>query len=518
MKKGKRIVGLALALTMAFSATAAAFAVSAAEEKEPAYTPTYNERVTEEKVAELVTMADGALDSLVWANYGSTVFAEVFGLLAGIGGDFATPEFWKSIDADLFKDLSGGINTETMKAYLAEHPVAVASANDLVANLEKYLPTALEGLLNMEISAGTTVVTILDKVASMAGASLEALDALIKIFGAECGDNNLVDILKSAKADPEQFAQDVTTYLMGIVKLIAPDTVNKLLGLIRTYSNNQAEILEATDYLCDRISSNVFGLSLALKNLIPEASSVLDQVKSTADWIRAALAANTIDGTEQAVDEEGNPVEDEEGNPVMEQVLDLDRVVNSILNGATGAFGGLVDIPDLSTFVAVVADGEESTAMIKLSSINELIASIADEGVDSSADVLMVAYNYLYDNIFANDSNYNMLKSALPMIPSLLESAGLDAETVEMITGMIPTISGLLDQLKAAGPLGTMETIMTLLGVLEEPVEPTDPTEPTTDAGDNTNPGTGDAMFAVVAGAGVLAAGAVLVLAKKREH
>ena len=60
---------------------------------------------------------------------------------------------------------------------------------------------------------------------------------------------------------------------------------------------------------------------------------------------------------------------------------------------------------------------------------------------------------------------------------------------------------------------------MVMLGILEDPNAgtPTDPVEPGTEGGDNTNPGTGDAMFAVVAGAGVLAAGAVLVLAKKRK-
>ena len=65
MKKGKRIVGLALALTMAFSATAAAFAVSAAEEKEPVYTPTYNDRVTEEKTQELVAFLDTTIEGLI---------------------------------------------------------------------------------------------------------------------------------------------------------------------------------------------------------------------------------------------------------------------------------------------------------------------------------------------------------------------------------------------------------------------------------------------------------------------
>ena len=536
MKKGKRIVGLALALTMAFSATAAAFAVSAAEEKEPVYTPTYNDRVTEEKVGELISMADGLIESAVWANYGSTVIEALLGVFPGLGGEFATAEFYQKIDAEVFADLTGEVTSDSLTAYLAEHPIAAASSTDVIANLEKVLPAALEGLFNMDVGGMGSLANLINLLVLIGGLSdtLNGIDELATVLGADIGEAKLNTIIFSTlgngyqnaetpeekAAVVEQGAQELTDYLMAVIRLLAPNTVDKLLTLIKTYSDNQAAVLTAVNNVTVNLQTaltNAASLlgSFGLADIVP----TLNQINGVVTWINGQIAAHTMDTDVQAVDAEGNPVVDEEGNPVYEQVLDLDSTINGILNGATGAFGGLVEIPDLSKFVFVTTEGAENTAMIKLSSVNDLINSIAAEGVDSNADVLMVAYNYLYDNIFGNESNYTKIKNALPLIVDFLPDLGLDEATVEMITGMIPTITGLLDQLKAAGPLGTMDTLMVLLGILEDPsaVPPTEPTQPGTDGGDNTNPGTGDAMFAVIAGVGVLAAGAVLVLAKKRK-
>ncbi|HIR53732.1 MAG TPA: hypothetical protein IAB39_10135 [Candidatus Onthovicinus excrementipullorum] len=526
MKGSKKILSLGLAVAMAFSVGASAFAASAAE-KEPAYTPTYNDRVTEEKVGELITMADGLLESAVWANYGSTVIEALLGVFPGLGGEFATAEFYQKIDAEVFADLTGEVTADSLAAYLAEHPIAAASSTDVIANLEKVLPAAVGGLLSMDVEGMGPVAGIINLLSLISGLSdtLNGIDELAKVLGADIGEESLFNILfmeigngymdaadDAAKAAViEQGAQDLTDYLMAIVRLLAPNTVDKLLTLVNTYSDNQAAVLTAVNNVTVNLQKALTNAAtllgaFGLEDIVP----TLNQINDVVIGINDQIAAHTVTTDVQAVDAEGNPVVDGDGNPVYEQVLDLDGLVNQLLvdNG-------------IGAIVAVVADGEESTAMLKLSSVNDMINSIAAEGCDSSADVLMVAYNYLYDNIFGNDQNYTTIKNALPMISSLLPQLGLDEATVQMITEMIPTITGLLDQLKAAGPLGTMDTLMVLLGILEDPnaVTPTDPTQPSGGDGNTTdteNPATGDAALGAVVMMGTAAAAAIVLLRRKK--
>lgn len=523
MKKSKKILSLGLATAMAFSVGASAFAASAAE-NEPAYTPTYNDRVTEEKVGELITMADGAIEDLVWASYGQTILESLLGVFPSLGGDFATAAFYQQIDAELFADLADPVTAESLTAYLAEHPITAASSEEVLANLEKILPAAIEGLMYIEISDGLPLANLIGMVAALLADAVSGIDEVAAVLGADVGEKALFNILveigngsqgENADAVIEQGAQDLTNYVMGIVRLLAPNTVDKLLTLLNTYSDNQAAVLTAVNHLVSGLESGLTDASGLLGMFAPDLVPTINQILGVVTWLNAQIAAHTVTTDVQAVDAEGNPVVDEEGNPVYEQVLDLDSALSEVLNGATGAFGGLVDIPDLS---AVVGLGEDSTAMIKLSSVNDMINSIAAEGCDSSADVLMVAYNYLYDNIFGNDQNYTTIKNALPLIANFLPNLGLDEATVQMITDMIPTITSLLDQLKAAGPLGTMDTLMVMLGILEDPnaVTPTDPTQPGTEGGDNTNPGTGDAALGAVVMMGTAAAAAIVLLRRKK--
>ena len=517
----------ALALTMAFSVGASAFAVSAAEAKEPAYTPTYNDRVTEEKVGELISFLDTTVDGLLWGSYGNTVVNEILGLLASLPGSLQTAAFWQGVDGEVFAGLTDPVSADSMKAYLAEHPMAASTGADVVASLEKVLPDALYEVFAMP---GSDLIAILPPsiledpstggmismlasmydggpllglaLALLASDALTGIDNLVEALNIEHGDSDIATIFaemanlqsQADKSVYESYAQSATDYVMGVVKALVPNTIDKVLSMVKTYSDNQAAVLSA--------------LTETLGGLTGLLGMIDANIGATVTSINDMLKAHAVDTDVQAVDDEGNPAVDIDGNPVYEQVLDLDGLVNQLLvdNG-------------VNTFVAVVADGEESTAMLKLSSINDLIASVADEGVSSSADVLMVAYNYVYDNILGNESNKTALLNVLNLLPSLLPSLGLDPSLVETINGILPSIPGMIDELTANGPLGLLDTVMVMLGILEDPsaVPPTEPTQPGTDGGDNTNPGTGDAMFAVVAGAGVLAAGAVLILAKKRK-
>ena len=510
MKGSKKILSLGLAVAMAFSVGASAFAASAAE-NEPVYTPTYNDRVTEEKVEELITMADGALDSMVWANYGGTVVNAIYGVLPQLGSfaaDFGTVAFYQSLDAELFADLTPAegeteVTAESMAAYLETHTASVATAQDLYDTIENLLKNVLPAFLKAELPTedilgfnmdGATVLymvyTMLSGYTVFPGISdlLTALglDPERKLLG-DIVNNELVDEDTGAgKEDLSQAVNSLTNSVMDVVKLLLPNTVDKVLTLVKNYANNQEKVLAAVN----QITNSESGLPAALDLVGGLLSDVdLSGVQDVIAKINSYIAQNMV-GEE-------------------EPVLNIDGLVNQLLtdNG-------------IGSIVAGVADGEESTAMLKLSSINDLIASIADEGVESSADVLMVAYNYLYDNIFGNDQNYTTIKYALPLIANFLPDLGLDEATVQMITEMIPTITGLLDQLKAAGPLGTMDTLMVMLGILEDPnaVTPTDPTQPS-DGGNTTdteNPATGDAALGAVVMMGTAAAAAVVLLRRKK--
>ncbi len=522
MKKGKRIVGLALALTMAFSATAAAFAVSAAEEKEPVYTPTYNDRVTEEKTQELVAFLDTTIEGLIAPEAGqllTTIYQALPGLASMITMDVedtlnvSKVDFYKDLDpafADL-TDSDGTVTAEELTAYLADHPVTVKDMADLSAKLdqlvEKVVNSIMWGVGFALFGAPKALITQWGLVGTMIPDLLNGLDGLAAALEIDCGDYTLYEI-RPELTNNKKYQEGVDVfvdYIQGILHALIPNTVDKVLGLVKTYADNQAEVLSAASLL-------VKGLGKA-GDLLSRVGVDLGTIDLAAigNWCTAAINAYTVETDVQAVDAEGNPiVDDTTGEPVYEKVLDLDGVINTILDGATGAFGGLVDIPDVSETAYIMTEGVEGVApKIALTSVNDLVASIADEGVESTADVLMVALNYVYANIFANQDNMNGLLELLGTIPAL-------SDYLPMIEGMLPTLAG-------TSTLDLLDTVMVLVGILPEKpseVPPTDPTQPsgTTDTGDNTNPGTGDAMFVVVAGAGVLAAGAVIVLAKKREH
>ena len=501
MKKGKKILSLGLATAMAFSVGASAFAVSAAEAKEPVYTPTYNDRVTEEKVGELLTNVDTLLDDLVWASYGGTVVNELFGALAGLGGAFATPEFWLKVDADLFKDLSGEINAETMKAYLAEHPVSIEASADIVANLEKLLPVALASLMDSTLEdlvpgigdaggfiaslAKMQLKTLVGMVAALAQNLLGGVDDLVQSLGIDRGEKDLITILieiGNGASDPaivEKGVNELSAYVMSIVKALMPNTVDKVVGLVKAYSDNQAAVLASVNRILDSES----GLG-GVAGLIGDAT-----FKNAITWLQGRIEANTITVNEEAV-------------------LNLDSTINSILDGSDVAFGGAVKIPDLSQYVYITTEGVENPAMIKLSSVNDLVASIAAESCDSNADTFMIVFNYLYDNLFGNETTYNLLMTVLDLLPTLVPS--ITADTVNMI-------KGILAELKGDSALDMMENLMVLVGVLEDDSVPPQ-VPPTTDVPDDGtgNPATGDAAMGAVAFAGTVAAAGVFLLRKKK--
>ena len=113
MKGSKKILSLGLAVAMAFSVGASAFAASAAE-KEPAYTPTYNDRVTEEKTYELVTFLDTTIEGLIAPEAGkllTTIYQALPGLASMITMDVedtlnvSKVDFYKDLDP-AFTDLT----------------------------------------------------------------------------------------------------------------------------------------------------------------------------------------------------------------------------------------------------------------------------------------------------------------------------------------------------------------------------------------------------------------------------
>ena len=232
MKKGKKILSVVLAGAMAFSVGATAFA--AAADEEPAYTPTYNDRVTEEKTAELISFLDTTVDGLVWGSYGNTVVNEILGLLASLPGSLQTAEFWKGVDAEVFAGLADPVTADSMKAYLAEHPMAASTGADVVASLEKVLPAALYEVFAMP---GTDLLAILPPsilegdmgsllmalgaaydggpllglaLGLLATDAVTGIDGLVKALGVDYGEKDLTTIVAELTALEPQ--EDKTVY------------------------------------------------------------------------------------------------------------------------------------------------------------------------------------------------------------------------------------------------------------------------------------------------------------------
>lgn len=469
MKKSKKLLSVVLALTMAFSAVAATFAVSAASEA--TYKPQYNETVTKEDMDYLVKDLDTIVGNMALVPYGGTILDALYGVLPQLGtaiADFGTAAFYKGIDATQFANLADPVTADSMAEYLKANKASVSSAADLTAKLDKVIDAVIAGVFSLTVDIGTGPLSIEELIPTVFIIAkpvpekvLPAIDALVADLGVTV-PTTLKDALTGGAAG-------TSAYLKAIIHAVLPNPVSGVLSIVRNYAKNGADILT-------QINNLFAGVDETLTSIGGMLAGTVD-----VDAIKAALASvkDVIDTL-----------------PKVDGALDLNAIVSSLLDTIT-----LADGTALNTIVTLGG----TTGKINLAEIN--LANLA--ATDSNADTLRTALHYVYENLFANKDNLAGVKA---LLADLGPSLGLD-------DGMLQTVNTVLDQFADMSEdeivAGVADLVKDLAG--RDDGQPEPPSGDDGNDGDSTdNPNTGDAAMAAIAFTGVAAAAAFVLLRKKK--
>lgn len=403
MKKGTKLLSVLLAFVMVLSAFAATFAASAAD----VYKPVYSEDVTEEDVELLI----GDINTLIEKNLltGANIEAIYKALpslssILNLGGSSTSSDtgaFYKAADPERFADLPDGkfvadeldeegniVKDGTLTAFFKEHPIVCNNAADFQKELNAVIDTVVvENLLQTIIFAFAL------------GGDLEAakelcagLDELCQALGVEQKKTaNEVLGFDTFQGDVE----GTRTYLKNIVAAVLPDPTNSVLSIVRRLAadENGALLYSGATKVLTSLDAVITSLSGSLGSLIDLAA-----VQAKIAEINATFAAlpTVGDGETKRLDIEGT----------------VAYLVSTLTDDALTI-----------TFVDRDENPVSTRALLAIKFRHMKLDRVAN--AESTADVLKIIYDYLYDNLIADDTNNTLIKMALDM--NIIENAlGVD--------------------------------------------------------------------------------------------
>lgn len=399
MKKGTKLLSVLLAFVMVLSAFAATFAASAAD----VYKPVYSEDVTEEDVELLI----GDINTLIEKNLltGANIEAIYKALpslssILNLGGSSTSSDtgaFYKAADPERFADLPDGkfvadeldeegniVKDGTLTAFFKEHPIVCNNAADFQKELNAVIDTVVvENLLQTIIFAFAL------------GGDLEAakelctgLDELCQALGVE-QEKTASEVLGF-----DTFQGDVAgtrTYLKNIVAAVLPDPANSVLSIVRRLAadENGALLYSGATKVLNSLDAVITSLSGSLGSLIDLAA-----VQAKIAEINATFAALPTVGDGET------------------KRLDIEGVVAYLVSSLT-------DDALTITFVDREENPVSTRALLAIKFRHMKLDRVAN--AESTADVLKIIYDYLYDNLIADDANNALIKMALDL--NIIENA-----------------------------------------------------------------------------------------------
>lgn len=505
MKKGTKLLSVLMAFVMILSAFAATMAASAQE----VYKPTYSKDVTEQDVSLMLGDVNTVLArDLLNGDTIESIYKALPSMksILNYGGNATASDmaaFYKNGDPERFADLPDGplvadvtdengnvVEAGTLTKFFEEHPIVCKDLNDfktevsklldvvVVDNLVQTIPFAF--LFGGDITQAQLLGTGLDEVCAALGVEQERTANDVLGFLTYQGDKD-----------------GIKAYLNNIVSAILPDASNSVLSLVQriVVDENGVLLYSGVTKILESLNGVVAGLSSTLSGLGVDITAVQTKIAE----IKDTFAALPTKGAEDA------------------KFLDIEGVVSYLVGSLTDDALTIqfVDRAEGNGTAPKRLFAAQPRALVSVKFRHMKLDRVANAA--STADVVKIIYDYLYDNLIADRTNNNLVTMAIET--GIIENA-LGVQLSQDVKDFI------LEALKTdREPLADKLIVMLAKEAGREiPEDPTEPEQPTAKADttvkDVTIPKTGAAIKGLSA-LSLLSAAAFVTLAvrsKKNEE
>lgn len=395
-KKRTRLISLLLALVMAFSAVTATITAQAA------YKPVYTDKVTEEDVTLMINDINTILkDQAFTGNTIQDIYKKLPALssivmLTGGSDSSRTAKFYKTLDPERFADLpdgeivddvvdeNGNITTPgTFTTFFESHPIVCETAADFQNELNKIVemvvcPNVLSTIVFAFLMSGKP--EDIENAKELG----QGLDEICEAIGVE------QPVPANTAIGFETFQGDekaTETYIKNIIAAVFPDTANGALDIVRDIlkDDNGAKLYSGVTKVLTNLSNVLTTLSGALAGLGVDLSAVADTINEIKTTFEALPTLG--DGDSKRIDLEGS--------------------ITYLLSDLT------------SGLVTVSFSDDPSTGKAMLNFRSMKLDRVTQS--ETNADLVKIVYDYLYENLIANESNAKLLNMAIST--GLIENA-----------------------------------------------------------------------------------------------
>ena len=434
MKKSTKLLSVLLAFVMVISMFAATMASAAAP-----YKPTYSDEVTEEDVELLLDdvntvlsaklLNGSVIESLYKLLPGLTL--PVFGSPYGVGGA-DTVEFYTKgtasmtapdkyaettelnkerfadlakytkdgtkIDADV-KDDEGNVTEEgTFTKFFKEHPIEVNSMEEFRNEMLNFVDTVFES--DLRIFMMLDMLVLKHPLADIQN----GFDALCEGLGVDQQGHKAKECDVLGTAEQKQLAVDMTK---NVVNALFPDLSNNVVGMIQNVvkKDSGAKVYQGIAL----IGSAVQKMAKDLPTYLPDIGETLQSVSDVIN---------------------GLPTIGEAENETDPQRLDIEGLVNFLIGTLLGDNSPL----DITFVDREEGDGKAPKGLLGISTESQIMPMTAIVSLkfrhmqldrvaeaESTADVVKIVYDYLYDNLICYRETNTLIKMAIQT--GILENA-----------------------------------------------------------------------------------------------
>lgn len=393
MKTSKKIISILLALVLVFSCAVQAFVTMAEENYKPAYT----EKVTEDDVKALIGDVNTILEDKVLTGNtiesiykmlpklksllmleGSTLKASDKGLFYKLSQPERFADFPEGQIVDDVYDENGKLVTEgTFTAFFKEHPIVCANASDFKTEIDTIAKTVLvQNIMDTfqilpmfagDFTAAANFGTGIDEVCKALG--IEQEKSAANVFGFNA-------FVTGESYDIEGANQ----YIQNITAAIFPDTANSVIDLIQNAlkSENAKLLYSGLSKIVNNLDKMVTGLSSNLSAMGVDIAAVQEKIVE----IKNTFSALPTIG---------------EGENKM---LDIQGTVGYLISNLTSNAVGIKFGSNAAPSATVVLEFTEMQ-------LDRII------NAQSNADVVKIAYDYLYNNLIGNNKTNSLLNVAV---------------------------------------------------------------------------------------------------------
>lgn len=402
MKKGTKLLSVLMAFVMILSAFAATMAASA----QNVYKPTYTKDVTEEDVSLMLgdvntVLAKGVLNGkTIESIYKMLPSMKALLMLDGSSAKASDKaEFYKLSDPERFADLPDGqitadvtdengniIEKGTFTVFFETHPIECKDLNAFQTEVNKLIDVIVVDNIMTTIPFAFLFGGDISQ-AQLLGDGLDAVCRALCVKQEKTANEVLGFLTYSGDKDGTK------TYLKNIVAALLPDLSNNAVTLVQHLAAEENGVLLHSGVT--KILTSLSGVVSALSSTLTSLGVDITAVQNTIEDIKTTFAALPVKGTEDA------------------KCLDIEGVVSYLVASLTN---------DALTIRFVDRAEHNGTAPKRFFAAQpKALVSVKFRHMkpdrviqaESTADVVKIIYDYLYDNLIADRTNNNLVTMAL---------------------------------------------------------------------------------------------------------